>query len=183
MGFLAEVRGVETRSELVAQAAGLATRLGLEGLEFQAGSIETVELTSLDILIALHACNTATDAAILRGVQHHARLILVAPCCHQELRPQLGQPEPIAPILRHGLMTERFAEWLTDGLRSLFLEHAGYRAKVIEFVPSTHTPKNLLLAGIRTNAPRDHARTRDQIERVKAFVGVRHLALDSLLET
>lgn len=180
-GFDAHVVGLEARPELATEAAALAARLHLQGLTFEAGSIETAGLPQLDILIALHACNTATDAAIRRGIGQGARLILVAPCCHQELRPQLGAPDLLAPILRHGIMAERLAEWLTDGLRSLFLEHAGYRVKLIEFVPSTHTPKNLLLAALRSGPPPDPDRLRTQIQALKDFFGIGHHALDPLL--
>ena len=103
----------------------------------------------MDALIALHACDTATDDAIRRGIELGAKPIVVAPCCHKELRPQFGKPEPLAPVLRHGVMEERMAEWLTDGLRALFLEWAGYRTKVVEFISSEHTPKNLMIAAVR----------------------------------
>lgn len=175
------VLGVERRSELVRSAQQIATSLGAEGLEFLCGDIEDCSLPHLDILVALHACNTATDAALLRGIQRQARLILVAPCCHQQIRPQLRAPPLWAPLLRHGLLAERFAEWITDGLRVVFLEWAGYEVKAIEFVSSEHTPKNLLLAAVRKHpAFRDPAR-RDRIQALKREFGIQHHDLDPLL--
>jgi hypothetical protein len=171
------VIGVEQRPALVTAANELARHIGATGLEFVAGTIDSVQLPPLDGLIALHACDTATDDAIRRGIVLGAKLIVVAPCCHQQVRPELGKPAPLAPILEHGLMAERMAEWVTDGLRALYLEAAGYRTKVIEFVASEHTPKNLMLAGIRTEAGRGNW---EQIRQVKQFFGLRHHPLDDL---
>jgi hypothetical protein len=150
-------------------------------LEFIPGTIAQANLPRLDALIALHACNTATDDALRRGIELGAPLIIVSPCCHQEVRPQLGRPEPLAAVLRHGIMAERMAEWVTDGLRALFLEWAGYRTKVIEFVPTEHTPKNLLLAAVRQRAPFTDAAARRRIVELKQFFGIAHHALAPLL--
>ena len=176
------VIGVEARADLVATTNRLARQIRADGLEFVSGTIESAQLPRLDALIALHACNTATDDAIRRGIELGAKLILVAPCCHQELRPQLGKPELLAPLLRHGLMAERLAEWLTDGLRALFLEWAGYRTKVMEFVAGEHTPKNLMIAAVREREPFVDEEARQRIEDVKLFFGIRRHALDGLLE-
>ena len=175
------VIGVETRPELAAGANALAEKIGALELQFIAGDIGSAQLPPLDALIALHACNTATDDALRRGIEMGARLILVAPCCHQEVRPQLGQPEPLAAVLRHGIMSERMAEWATDGLRALFLEWAGYRVKLIEFVGSEHTPKNLMLAAVRQGPPFTDPAARERIERFRAFFGIERHALDALL--
>lgn len=181
LGLAAKIIGVEERPELVQTCSALAKRIGAEGLEFQAGDIASATLPPLDGLIALHACNTATDAAILRGIGSGARLIVVAPCCHKEMRPQLGSPEALAPVLAHGLFKERFAEWVTDGLRTLFLEWAGYKVRVIEFVDAGHTPKNLMLAAVRVAEPFQRTEVRDQIVALKTFAGVAQHALDELL--
>lgn len=175
------VLGVETRADLVAATSRLARQLKADGLEFVRGEIAAAKLPSVDGLIALHACNTATDDAIRRGIELGAKLIVVAPCCHKELRPQLGKPEPLAAVLRHGIMEERMAEWATDGLRALFLEWAGYRTKLMEFVGSEHTPKNLLLAAVREQEPFADAAARQRIVELKKFFGVGRHALDALL--
>jgi hypothetical protein len=176
------ILGIESRPDLVSTTSTLAGAIGADGLEFVQGDIGSVALPSLDGLIALHACNTATDDAILRGIELGVKLIVVAPCCHQELRPQLGQPAPLGEVLRHGLMSERMAEWATDGLRILFLEWAGYRVKAIEFVSSEHTPKNLMLAGVRKGRACTDAALRQRIIDYKKFFGIQSQRLDGLLE-
>ncbi len=175
------VIGVETRAELVAKTNKLVCQIGAEGLEFVSGAIESVRLPPVDALIALHACNTATDDALRRGIELGAKLIVVAPCCHRELRPQFGKPAPLAPVLRHGVMEERLAEWVTDGLRALFLEWAGYRTKVMEFVGSEHTPKNLMIAAVRERDGFTDAGARQRIEDLKAYFRIERHALDVLL--
>jgi len=175
------VTGVEARADLVTATNKLAKHIQAEGLEFMAGTIESARLPRVDALIALHACNTATDDAIKRGIELGAKLIVVAPCCHQEVRSQLGSPEPFTAVLRHGLMAERMSEWVTDGLRALFLEWAGYRTKVMEFVAGEHTPKNLMIAAVRDGKP--VAAARGRIQELKDHFGIKHHALDSLLRT
>jgi len=176
----ARISGVETRAELVQAGNALARRVHADGLEFVAGTIESVKLPALDALIALHACDTATDDAIRRGIAAGAKLIVVAPCCHRQVRPQLGRPEPLAESLRHGLLAERMAEWATDALRVLVLEWAGYRTKVIEFVASEHTPKNLMIAAIRERPQFADAAARKRIEEFKKFYGITRHGLDEL---
>ena len=175
------VIGVEARPELAGSANALARKISAEGLEFMAGTIESVTLPKIDALIALHACNTATDDAIRRGIELGAQLIIVAPCCHQEVRPQMGRPAPLTPVLEHGLMAERMAEWSTDGLRALFLEWAGYQTKMIEFVSTEHTPKNLMIAAVRHTESFTSKTARDRIDQFKEFFGIKHHSLDSLL--
>ncbi len=176
-----KVIGVEVRDELVASANALARQIGAEGLEFAAGTIDSAKLPKVDALIALHACNTATDDGIRRGVEAGAQLIIVAPCCHKEVRPQLGRPPPLAAVLDHGIMAERMSEWATDGLRALFLEWAGYRTKMIEFVSTEHTPKNLMIAAVRDGKPFVSTAARARVEQFKQFFGIHHHALDEWL--
>jgi hypothetical protein len=177
----ARVIGVEARADLVARTAQLASRIGASNLGFIQGTIESAPLPNVDALIALHACNTATDDAIRRGIESNAKLIVVAPCCHQELRPQLGKPEPLAGVLKHGLMEERMAEWVTDGLRALHLEWAGYETKVFEFISTEHTPKNLMISAIRNKPPFKDEAIREKLLALKNYFGIESYALDSLL--
>lgn len=164
--------GVEQRPELVEAGNELARRIGATGLEFVAGTIQSVPLPAVDALIALHACDTATDDAIQRGIELGAKLIVVSPCCHQQVRPQMAHPGPLAPVLAHGIMAERMAEWVTDGARALHLEWAGYRTKVFEFVASEHTPKNLMIAGLRERAPFTDATARQRLDEFRRFYGL-----------
>ena len=181
LGLRTRVLGVETREDLVATTNTLAKKIGADTLSFVCGDIETASLPKVDALIALHACNTATDAAIRRGIECSASLIVVAPCCHKELRPQLQHPALLAPVLRHGVMEERLAEWLTDGLRALFLEWAGYRTKLFEFISTEHTPKNLMLAAVREREPFTNTAAREQLLELKKHFGIQKHALDPLL--
>ncbi len=176
------VTGVESRADLVTTTNTLARQIHAAGLEFVRGEIATTKLEQVDALIALHACNTATDDAIRRGIELGAKLIVVAPCCHKEIRPQLGKPEPFAPVLQHGIMAERMAEWATDGLRALFLEWAGYRTKLMEFVGGEHTPKNLMIAAVRERKAFADEAARAQILELKTFLGIAQHALDPLLK-
>jgi hypothetical protein len=136
------------------------------------------------VLIALHACNRATDEAILKGVGAEAQLILLSPCCHQELRPQLKDPSVLVPLMAHGIMKERLAEWLTDGLRALYLEAAGYQTQVFEFIEAGHTPKNLMISATRvtTSIGSRSRAAQDQIRELKRFFGLQEHPLDTLLK-
>jgi hypothetical protein len=176
------VLGVETRPDLVDGTNRVVAQIGATDLQFQQGEIGSAELPPLRALIALHACDTATDDAILRGIKAGAELIVVAPCCHKEVRPQLGKPAPLGPVLRHGLMEVRMAEWATDGLRALYLEWAGYRTKVFEFVSSEHTPKNLMISAVRQPQATDKESAAQRIQSFKEFFGIQTHALDPLLE-
>jgi len=176
------VIGVEERKDLATSTLKVAREIRAAGLEFRQGTIDSVALPRVDALIALHACNTATDHAILRGIDRGARLILTAPCCHKELRPQLKHPPTLASVLKHGVMEERMAEWVTDGLRALFLEWAGYRTKIFEFVSTEHTAKNLMISAVRATEPFSSGKVRERIVELKSFFGIQQHALDALLE-
>ena len=172
--------GVEARKDLVETTSRLARQIRADGLEFLHGDIASTPLPRVDALIALHACNTATDDALRRGIELGARLILVAPCCHQDLRPQLVPPAPLAPVFRHGVMAERLAEWATDGLRALHLEWAGYRTKIFEFISTEHTAKNLMIAAVRTGEPFTDGAARERLAMLRAFFGLREEGVEAL---
>ncbi len=144
-----QVRGIEQRPELVSVCRAAALATGMSGLEFIEGSIASAEVRRADVLVALHACDTATDEALARGVQLGAALILVAPCCHQEIRPQLVAPPVLERTWRHGIFRERQAEFVTDALRAELLEWAGYHTQVFEFISPEHTGKNLMISAVR----------------------------------
>ena len=177
----AEVIGIDAEPGVIASCEAVASQLAAPGLTFRSGSISTAELPPLDILIALHACNDATDHALARGVAAGARLIVVAPCCHKDIRRALGAPSPVAPLLAHGLFKERFAEWLTDGLRVLALEAAGYTVTVSELVDAVHTPKNVLIGAVRGQTAERRAAARNEFAALKTWAGLGDLPLDVLL--
>lgn len=151
LGDRARVTGIESRPALVELCNRHAREHGLDKtLAFTAGTIADTPLDGVDVLIALHACDTATDDALARGIRAGAPLLVVAPCCQKELRRQLAPPPVLAPALRHGIFQERHAEFATDALRALLLEHAGYRTKVFEFISTEHTAKNLMITAVKS---------------------------------
>jgi SAM-dependent methyltransferase len=178
--------GVELRPALVSDGNATAAASGFEGLSFQAGSIMDYDASGADAVIALHACDTATDDAIYKGISAGAALIAVAPCCHKQIRRQMeaGTPaQTLESLLRHGIFLERQAEMVTDTLRALLLELNGYRTKVFEFVSDAHTPKNnLIVAEKDGRVGRDREAVLAQIGEIKAMFGIRQHYLEGLLE-
>ena len=175
--------GVEQRPELVALCNDIAKAGGFDGLTFVQGTIANHDPGEVDILIALHACDTATDDALFKGITANAEIIVAAPCCHKEVRPQIKPPEMFAGILKHGIMLERTAETITDGLRSLLLERSGYTTKLFEFIATEHTPKNNMLVGTR-NVKRSKTDKIDrQIKEIKELYGIEKQRLEEWLKS
>ena len=177
------ITGVDTKRELVDLGNGIAAASGFDGLNFVVGGIADYAVGEVDILIALHACNTATDDAIYKGITAKADLIVAAPCCHQEIRPQIKPPEMFRDILKHGVMLERVAETLTDGLRSLLLERSGYATKLFEFISVEHTPKNNMLVGTRLKQRADPDEFDQQINQIKFQYRIEKHHLETLLRS
>jgi len=175
------VRGIEQRPELVELCSRAAQTCDCRGIEFAAGTIADTPLDALDVLVALHACDTATDDAIARGIAARAALIVVAPCCHKELSPQLAAPAVLAPALRHGIFHERQAEFVTDALRALLLEWAGYGTRAFEFISTEHTAKNLMIAAVRRPPAPDREAAASRVRDFAAFYGIRTQRLASRL--
>jgi hypothetical protein len=182
-GIQTTVTGVEAKPDLVGLCNDIAAAAEFGGLSFVNGTIDSFEPGRVDILMALHACNTATDDAIYKGIVANAGLIVAAPCCHQEIRPQIKPPDMFRDILKHGVMLERVAETVTDGLRSLLLERSGYATKLFEFISVEHTPKNNMLVGTRLTKPPSPDRFDEQIRSVKEFYGIGHHRLETLLRS
>lgn len=177
----AQVVGVELRGDLVRQCNGVVQRLGLAGLSFEEGDVRSYAPGAIDIMIALHACDTATDHAIALGIRAGAAIIMCSPCCHKELRPQMRSPAPMQPLLQHGIHMAQEAEMVTDGLRALLLEAEGYAARVFEFVSPEHTSKNKMILAVKRSQPTARAQALRQIAEIKAFYGVRKQCLETLL--
>ncbi|UYO00704.1 MAG: SAM-dependent methyltransferase [Devosia sp.] len=183
-GLPIEVIGVEMRPNLVADGNATAKASGFDGLRFEAGTILDYDPGGADAVIALHACDTATDDAIFQGIRAGAGLIAVAPCCHKQIRRQIEAGKPTTELdflLRHGTFLEKQAEMVTDGLRALILEASGYRTKIFEFVSDAHTPKNNLIVAQRGGAG-SRAAALDQIKAVKAMFGIDKHYLEGLLD-
>jgi|SRR6185503_9855443 len=180
-GWNASVRGIEARAELVELCNRVARENDFTRLHFETGDIADASVGQVDVLIALHACDIATDDAIAKGVAAGARLIVVSPCCHKELRPQLQPPSVLANALRHGILLERHAEFVTDALRAALLEWAGYDTKVFEFVSTEHTAKNLMIAAIKRAAPDPPSAAQLRARQLASFYGIQSQRLAELL--
>ena len=165
-GVDAHVIGIDVRENSRDRNNAIAKKLGItDSIEFRAEEISETAITTADIAIALHACDTATDDAIAWGVQHGVQLLLIAPCCHHDLQVQMQDiPEPWPMLTRHGIMRERLGDLLTDSFRTQILKLLGYRVDAIEFVGGEHTPRNLMIRATKTGAkpePIDIARYRE----------------------
>jgi hypothetical protein len=181
LGRNAEVTGVELRPDLVALCNQAASTLGLAGLHFEPGDLRERRAEPLDIMIALHACDTATDHAIHLGIRSGAALIVCSPCCHKQLRPQLRSPAVMAPMLQHGIHLGQQAEMLTDSLRALLLQAHGYDTQVFEFVSLEHTSKNKMILAVKRAQALPAEPVLAQIRAIKDFYAVREHCLETLL--
>ena len=181
--FLGEVRGlpvklvgVDVKQQSRDHNAELAAGLGSDA-EFVVGSIAEAQLdVAPEVVLALHACDTATDEALARAVEWRAPLVLAAPCCHHDIAAQLRQqatPAPYRMLTRHGILRERFADTLTDALRASLLRLEGYRVDVMQFVGSEHTPRNTMLRATLTGASVGETEVREEYDELVAAWQVR----------
>jgi SAM-dependent methyltransferase len=156
-GMSIRVIGIDVRAASRDRNNEIAEKLGISGsIEFLAEEISQTSLTHADVAIALHACDTATDDAIAWALRSDAKLLMIAPCCHHDIQSQLtDSPEPWSLITRYGIMRERLADLLTDAFRMQILKVRGFRVEAIEFVGGEHTPRNLMIRAVKTNAPVD----------------------------
>ncbi|HHB77678.1 MAG TPA: SAM-dependent methyltransferase [Saprospiraceae bacterium] len=180
------VIGVEFRKNLVDFCNSTAQKSNFNDLHFEEGTIEQFETPyETHVLIALHACDTATDEAIYKGITGNADLIVVAPCCHHQIRAEIEKNKAINELdflLKHGIFLERQAEMVTDGIRALILEYYGYSTKVFEFISDAHTPKNVLVVGKkRKNPNKNQAAILTKIQEIKAYFGIENHYLEVLL--
>lgn len=176
-----DIKGVEIRSDLVEKINGIIRLSHLDGLEFVEGAIDTFHPESLDVLIALHACNTATDDAIAAGIKAGAELIVCAPCCHKQIRQEMERSGKQNPVTRYGVFLERQAVMITDTIRALILEYYGYKSQIMEFIEMEHTPKNILLVGRKTGKGGDRSAIAGMINSLKREYGIGHHYLEAIL--
>lgn len=197
-----EMEGVEIRPDLVVKINEIIKESNLKDFRFVESSIEdyktqslrdpktqsmsdsaTLRLcdsTTLDVLIALHACNTATDDAIIKGIESGAKLIICAPCCHKQIRQEMEKSKVVDPITRYGIFLERQAVMITDAIRALIMEYYGYKTQVMEFIEMEHTPKNILLVGRKSDVPVDKEAILKQIEDLKKQYGIEKHYLEKI---
>jgi len=168
----AHVTGVDIKRELIDQLQTKSEALGWSHLKFQTGYIADYELdVRPEVVLALHACDTATDDALAKGIGWGSKLIICAPCCQHELQEQMARtelPDPLAPIFQHGIFFERMGDILTDTFRANILRILGYRTDITEFVPIEHTGKNLMIRSVKTS-PVGEARWVQEYRDLKSF--------------
>ena len=150
-GYNATVTGIELRENLVNSCNSIAKKCNFGKLNFVAQPIQDYDANKIDILIALHACDTATDDAIYKGLMAKSELIICAPCCHKQIRQQVKGKEQESPLLKYGIFKERQFEMVTDTIRALILEKNNYQTKVFEFISNEHTRKNVMLVGTKSS--------------------------------
>lgn len=172
------VTGVELRPNLVEKCNAIAKQNKFDQLDFVEGYIDSYRPEKIDLLIALHACDTATDDALIQGINAGAEMMVVAPCCQKQVRRSMTPPAELQPFLQHGILLERQASMLTDALRALYLENAGYRTKVFEFITLEHTAKNIMITATKGEA---RPEAMDEAIRLKEQFGVKRHRLEELL--
>lgn len=174
LGAPASITGIDLKAHLIARHNTNAAALGWDRLTFVHGAILDYGTdTPPDVVIALHACDTATDDALAQGMHWGSRLIVAAPCCHHNLQDRLEHaqtPAPFAPVLRYGILGERVGDVLTETFRALLLRQAGYRVDVVEFVDAEHTPKNIMIRAVKTG--NGDPRAAEEYTQLAAFWGV-----------
>ena len=175
--------GIDSRSEPLERHQEKVARLGWSDLSFQASTIIDFQPASApDIVLALHACDTATDEALAQSIRWHSHLVVSVPCCHHHLQVQIEQqpaPAPFGPVLRQSILKERLGDLLTDSFRGLILHIMGYQADIVQFVSSEHTAKNLMIRAVKSQKP-GNARAVQEYQDLKAFWSVTPY-LESLL--
>lgn len=179
----AQVTGVELRQGLADLCNQTAATLDHQGLDFVCGDVKTHAPKQTDVMIALHACDIATDYAIHYGIRANASIIMCSPCCHKQIRPQIKSPELFQPMLQYGVHLGQQAEMVTDSLRALLLEANGYSTKVFEFISLEHTNKNKMILAVKkakVNA-KEQAKVLTQIANIKDYYGIDDHCLESLL--
>jgi SAM-dependent methyltransferase len=187
-----KVTGVEFRKDLVDLCNKISTDSYFSNLNFEEGTIADYAEEKIDILIALHACDTATDDAIFKGIKANASLIVVAPCCHKQIRREIEKGKAkneLDFLTAHGIFMERQAEMVTDGLRALLLEYSGYTVKIQQFISDAHTPKNVMITAIKKEKLEIRngklelkgKRILEKIKEIKTFFGIEKHHLELLL--
>ena len=151
LGYNLSVVGLDLKEDVIEKCNALSRKYGYDNLRFIRGDIATYEDTQdVDMVVSLHACDTATDLALIKAINWNAKVIFAVPCCQHEVNRQI-KSELLAPALKYGLIKERMSALLTDAIRANMLEEVGYDTDVLEFIDMEHTPKNILIRGVKSN--------------------------------
>ena len=181
----AQIDGVEFRKDLVDLCNDISQKSDFSKLKFVESTIEKYKIEKLDVLIALHACDTATDDAIAKGIGADAKVIVVAPCCQHQIRQEIeksNKKNEFSLITKHGIFLERQSELITDGIRALVLEYFGYKTKVVEFIADAHTHKNIMIIAEKSNQKVDKSDILEQINALKTEFGISFFELEKILK-
>ncbi len=183
LGIKANIIGVELRAELVKICNDIAIKCYYKNLKFHQGDIQSFQSErNTDVLIALHACDTATDDAIFQGINLNASVIITAPCCHKQIRKELNISSELNEIAKYGILKERQAEIITDTLRGLILESHGYSSQIFEFIADAHTHKNVMIVGIKNNTQPNRKTNAKKISNLKELFGIKNFYLEELFK-
>lgn len=148
--------GLDLKKDVIRHCNELSEKYGYEKLHFLEGNIaDYTGVDAVDMVVTLHACDTATDFALAKAVGWNAKVILSVPCCQHELNRQIAS-DVLAPVLEYGLIKERMAALITDAMRAQYLEREGYRTQILEFIDMEHTPKNILIRAVKTGKRKDN---------------------------
>ena len=162
-GYPVRITGLDLKTDVIEHCSQLAKKFGYDSLEFLHGDIASYEGTDqVDMVVTLHACDTATDYALEKAVRWNAKVILSVPCCQHEVNKQM-KSDLFAPVFRYGIIKERMAALYTDALRAEILEAMGYRVQILEFIDMEHTPKNLLIRAVKQGKKKEN---RKEIEAI-----------------
>lgn len=168
--------GLDLKDEVIDFCNETAKKLNYEHLEFIYGDIRDFQYKSkVDMIVTLHACDTATDAALVKAIRWNTDIILSVPCCQHEFYDKISN-ERLEPMLKHGLIKERVSSLVTDSLRSLFLETKGYKVQLMEFIAMEHTPKNILIRAVKTN--NENLKAENDYEDFKKFWNLEDLFIE-----
>lgn len=161
--------GIDLKESVIESNKDVAAQSGLENLTFTYSDITQIEMQKSSVLIALHACDIASDIALHKGIKSQAKYIIISPCCHKQVRKSMSSHPITQSITQHGILLERQAEILTDTIRCLLLESAGYRTDIFEFVSTEHTSKNLMIRAVYTGNKKDNS---EKIAKLKSIFNV-----------
>ena len=178
-GYEVRIIGLDLKQDVIDHCNRLSVAYGFDKLKFYHGDIASYDgVDHVDMVVTLHACDTATDYALEKAVKWDASVILSVPCCQHELNKQMDN-ELLRPVLQYGLIKERMAALYTDALRAEILENRGYRTQILEFIDMEHTPKNILIRAVKQGGPKDN---RKEIEDILQFLGTDQTLAGLLLE-
>ena len=162
-GYPVRITGLDLKEDVIRHCNELAVKYGYDKLEFLCGDIAYYDgCSQVDMVVTLHACDTATDYALAKAVGWGAKVILSVPCCQHELNKQMKN-DLLSPVLHYGILKERMAALMTDGLRAQILEANGYRTQILEFIDMAHTPKNLLIRAVYNGHCADNKEQIDEL--------------------